>query len=122
MRHLLVAFGFVFLSGCTSNAVVIRSEAGAFSARDYLQTAYETLVVAETDTSGHRIRAQLETRAALEALGERGGGERKVPFEGPPTLSVALALLEHTEPEMTQNVLALTHARRALAELREALK
>jgi hypothetical protein len=45
-----------------------------------------------------------------------------VPFDGPPTLAVALALLEHSEPGLASNSTAQGHARKALAELREALK
>jgi hypothetical protein len=114
----------LFLTGCSSTQVVIRHEAGSFSVRDYLKTAYETLAEAETDTGGHRIRAQLETRAALNVLDEadRTVPVRLVPFEGPPTLAVALALLEHSEPELlTENGAALDHTRCALKELRAAL-
>ena len=108
MRNTLALL--LLLSGCSTTQVVIRHEAGAFSVRDYLKTAYETLAEAETDTGGHRIRAQLETLAP-----------RMVPFEGPPTLAVALALLEHSEPELQSNGAALDHTRRALQELRKAL-
>ncbi len=121
MRHFLFV-AMLVLSGCSSTRAVVRHERGAFAVRDYLKTAYETLAIAETDTGGHRIRAQLETRAAIEALGDLGGPTKRVPYEGPPTLAVALELLERSEPDMTQNVLAHTHAQRALAELREALK
>jgi hypothetical protein len=95
---------------------------GAFDVRDYLDTAYETLVAAETDVAGHRIRAQLETRAALAALGALGAATRTVPYAGPPTMAVALELLEHTEPQLAQHPAAQLHTLRALAELREALK
>lgn len=111
------------LSGCASSRAVIRHEEGAFSARDYLKTAYETLLKAETDTGGHRIRALLDTRAALAVLGtERCVRERKVAFDGPPTLAVALELLEYAEQELRQNTLAHSHLQSALSELRTALK
>jgi hypothetical protein len=109
------------VAACAPRAI-IRHDAGAFAVRDYLKTAYETLAIAETDGDGHRIRAQLETRAAIDALGELGGPSKRVPYEGPATLAVALELLERTEPQMTQNVLAQTHVTRALAELRAALR
>lgn len=113
---ILLAFS---LLGCATPAAV-RSTPGTFSVRDYLKTAYDTLLVAETDTNGHRIRAQLETRAALQALDDATPA-RRVPFEGPPTLAVALELLERSQQESTQNVLAQTHTTRAAAELRQAL-
>jgi len=50
------------VAGCAPRSI-IRHDAGAFAVRDYLKTAYETLASAETDGDGHRIRAQLETRA-----------------------------------------------------------
>jgi len=109
------------VAGCAPRSI-IRHDAGAFAVRDYLKTAYETLASAETDGDGHRIRAQLETRAAIEALGGLDGPLRWVPYEGPATLAVALELLERTEPQMTQNVLAQTHVTRALVELRAALR
>jgi hypothetical protein len=106
------------LSGCSTTQVVIRHEAVAFSVRDYLKTAYETLAEAETDTGGHRIRAQLATRAALDLLADDTSlAPRLVPFEGPPTLAVALALLEHSEPELQSNGAALDHTRRALLDI-----
>lgn len=120
MRISIVAL-FLFLSGCASNQVVIRHEAGAFSVRDYLKTAYETLGESETDTGGHRIRAQVETRAALEGLGISDAPTRSVPFEGPPSMAVARALLEHSVIELPQEGLARFHTQRALKELREAL-
>ncbi len=120
MRLWLLAL-LLALGGCSSTRVVIRHDAGAFSVRDYLSTAYETLTQAETDTAGHRIRAQLETRAALELLGDSGFPARLVPFEGPPTLAVALALLEHSAPKLPQDGGAHQHAARALTELRAAL-
>ncbi|MFT3706285.1 MAG: hypothetical protein QM817_01335 [Archangium sp.] len=121
MRSLIfTGFVFVALSGCATTAVQ-HHEVGTFSVRDYLKTAYDTLLVAETDTEGHRVRAQLETRAALDALEDLSTSPRRVPYSGPPTLAVALELLERSEQETTQNVLAQTHARRAAAELRQAL-
>ncbi|MBL8916208.1 MAG: hypothetical protein JNM17_36245 [Archangium sp.] len=109
----------LMFTGCATTSVE-RHEPGLFSVRDYLKTAYDTLLVAETDTDGHRIRAQLETKAALEALDD-AVPVRRVPFSGPPTMAVALELLERSEQETTQNVLAQTHTRRAAAELRQAL-
>lgn len=120
MRNCLFTL-LLLLSGCSTTRVVIRHDAGAFSVRDYLSTAYETLTQAETDTAGHRIRAQLETRAALQLLGESSVPPRLVPFEGPPTLAVALALLEHSEPNLPLEGGAHQHTARALAELRAAL-
>jgi hypothetical protein len=119
MRQALLV---LFLCGCTSTRAVVRHEAGAFSVRDYLETAWGALAQAETDTGGHRIRAQVETRAALDVLGELNLPVRKVPFTGPPTLAVALELLEYSEPELTSNQGAHLHTQRALEELREALK
>lgn len=118
MRSLLCLIALMF-AGCATTSVE-RHAPGTFSVRDYLKTAYDTLLVAETDTDGHRIRAQLETKAALEALDDELP-LRRVPFSGPPTLAVALELLERSEQETTQNVLAQTHTRRAAAELRQAL-
>lgn len=118
MRTIALLF---LLCGCSTTSVIIRHDAGAFSGRDYLKTAYETLTEAETDTGGHRIRAQVETRAALEQLGDTRLPARLVPFEGPPTLAVALELLEHSQPDLQQNSVALAHAQRALDELRAAL-
>ena len=70
----------------------------------------------------HRIRAQRETRAALEALTDYSSGARSVPFVGPPSLSVALELLEHSDAELTHSSpSALEHTRRAEAELRAVL-
>jgi hypothetical protein len=114
---------FLLLFVCIACAPrsVVRREAGAFAVRDYLKTAWETLALADTDGDGHRIRAQLETRAAIESLGELGAPTRRVPFEGPATLAVALELLECTEPQVTQNVLAHRHVSLAVAELRAAL-
>ncbi|MDP1827026.1 MAG: hypothetical protein Q8L48_27380 [Archangium sp.] len=120
MRPLLALL--LFLSGCTSTRVLVRHDAGAFSVRDYLKTAYQTLTEAETDVGGHRIRAQRETRAALDLLGQSPVAPRPVPFEGPPTLAVALELLEYSEREVRLNQPAHLHTTRAVAELREALK
>lgn len=118
----LVAVGLVLtLSACASGRDLVRFGEGAFAARDYLHTAWETLTQAETDTEGHRIRAQLETRAALEALGGPATA-RRVPYQGPPTLAVAMALLERSAPQVPQDSPAQAHTRRALAELREALR
>jgi hypothetical protein len=121
MRHALFV-ALVGLAACTPSQLEVRPDAvSTFDVRDYLKTALETLVSAETDTGGHRIRAQLETRAALEALGDEARLARAVPYRGPPSMEVALELLERSEPRMTQNVLARTHAQRAVAELRAAL-
>lgn len=120
MRNTLALL--LLLTGCSTTQVVIRHEAGAFSVRDYLKTAHDTLAEAETDTGGHRIRAQLETRAALDLVDDQSSlAPRPVPFEGPPTLAVALALLEHSEHDLQSNGAALDHTRRALKELRKAL-
>lgn len=119
MRSFLCAFAALLFAGCATTSVE-RHAPGTFSVRDYLKTAYDTLLVADTDTDGHRIRAQLETRAALEAL-QDDLPVRRVPFSGPPSMAVALELLERSEQETTQNVLAQTHTRRAAAELRQAL-
>ena len=118
MRHVVLLL--VALSGCATTHLSSASER-TYEPRDYLQTAYEALVRADTDTGGHRIRAELETRAALQALGDEARHARAVPFDGPPSMQVALELLQATEPQLTQNVLARTHTERAVAELREAL-
>ncbi|MFZ5441245.1 MAG: hypothetical protein ACOZQL_14650 [Myxococcota bacterium] len=120
--RLLLAFVLVLFPACASSRLAVQPAAGSFDARDYLKTAYETLVSAETDTGGHRIRAQLETRAALDALGDDARHARLVPFDGPPSMEVALELLQASEQQVTQNVLARTHTQRALAELKAALK
>lgn len=116
---------FLLLAGCatTSSRVVINDKAGAFSVNDYLKTAYDTLLEAETDTGGHRIRAQLETRAALDLLANTSVPPRSVPFEGPPTLAVALALLERSEHDLRREdaAPALDATRRAVKELKAAL-
>lgn len=115
---------FLFFTGCAATSrVVINDEAGAFSVNDYLKTAYDTLLEAETDTGGHRIRAQLETRAALDLVANTSVPPRSVPFEGPPTLAAALALLERTEHDLVQDKAApaLDATRRAMKELRAAL-
>lgn len=122
MHHLALAAALSLLS-CASNRTTVRHDARAFSGRDYLKTAYETLLAAETDTEGHRVRAMLDTRAALAVLGaEQCTVDRKVAFDGPPTLAVALELLEYSEQETKQNPLAHSHLKRALTELRAALK
>lgn len=123
MRYLIIA-AVLSLTGCAApTKQAVRSDVGSFAARDYLKTAYETLVAAETDTGGHRIRAQLETRAAIASLGEElAGPARLVPFEGPPTMRVALELLERSETQLPLNAPARKHALVAVAELRAALK
>ncbi len=67
--------------------------------------------------------ARRQTRAALEELGAISAPTRKVPFDGPPSLAIALELLEQSEREMQRMCSndALIHARRAAAELRQAL-
>lgn len=109
------------LAACSANRSALRDEKGSYSARDYLQTAFETLTDAETDTGGHRIRAVVETRAALERLDDGGVRARRVPYEGPPSLSVAFELLQRSEPELPPRSRAQEHAQRALEELRLAL-
>jgi hypothetical protein len=110
------------LSACTPTRTALRPEASGFAVRDYLKTAYETLASAETDTDGHRVRAQLETREALSALGELGLSARSVPYDGPPTMSVALELLEQSAPKVVHNPDAHQHTLKAVAELRAALR
>jgi hypothetical protein len=116
---------FLLLTGCVTSVskVVINDKASAFSVSDYLKTAYDTLLEAETDTGGHRIRAQLETRAALDLLANTSVTPRSVPFEGPPSLAVALVLLEKSEHDLKHEdaAPALDATRRALKELRAAL-
>lgn len=112
------------LCGCaTTNASLGSVPPGVYGARDYLKTAWETLGRADTDTNGHRVRAERETRAALENLGEVSMPARAVPFVGPPTLAIALDLLEHGEIEMQRMCSndALVHTRRAAEELRAAI-
>ncbi|HEY0882013.1 MAG TPA: hypothetical protein VGD87_10810 [Archangium sp.] len=106
--------------GCAGSRSVVRDERGGYSARDYLQTAFDTLSEAETDTNGHRIRAAVETRAALERLDDRAR-PRRVPYEGEPSLAVAFELLQRSEPELPPRSAAQQHAQRALEELRLAL-
>lgn len=115
-RPLLVSILLV-LSGCAHTT--LRADE-TFSARDYLQTALETLAAADPDVGGHRLRAQLETKAALEVLGE-GAVSRTVPYDGPPRLEVALELLERCEAARSVDEAALHHARQAADELRQAL-
>jgi hypothetical protein len=120
MRPLLALVLLASFGGC-AHRVVVRDEPG-FAVRDYVKTAYDTLVLADPDTGGHRIRAQLEARAAFEALGSVRTPASAVPFEGPPTLAVALELLERSEARLAQYPAAQAHARVAVAELREALR
>lgn len=122
MRPTLFAAVVLFAGCATPTRTALRPEASAFAVRDYLQTAYETLALAETDTDGHRVRAQLETREALSALGELGGGTRPVPYDGPPTMSVALELLELSAPKVVHNRDAHEHTLKAVAELRAAVR
>jgi hypothetical protein len=119
---LLVSLSLILGPGCASRGA-LRGDGSAFTARDYLRTAWNTLIEAETDTAGHRVRAQRETRAALEALNELTSTARVVPFEGPPTLAVALELLQHSEAEIGRrgSPAALEHTRRAEDELKAAL-
>lgn len=107
------------LASCASGRAVTVAE-GSYSQRDYLKTAYETLQTSETDTGGHRIRAQLATRAALQAL-EDGELGRSVPFDGPPSLAVARELLERVAPSPADGSVVAENTRRALAELNAAL-
>ncbi len=115
----------ILACGCatTHSTGVLATTPGLFGARDYLKTAWETLGKAETDTEGHRIRAERETRAALEELGDVSMPARRVPFSGAPSLAVALELLEHSEIEMSRMCSndALVHTRRAASELRAAI-
>ncbi|MGV3622946.1 MAG: hypothetical protein ACO1OB_19155 [Archangium sp.] len=109
----------LMLSSCAAGRVAMVPE-GSYSQRDYLKTAYETLQNADTDTEGHRIRAQLATRAALQALddGELG---RSVPFEGQPSMAVARELLQRVAPMPTDASPVAENTRRALNELNAAL-
>lgn len=109
----------VMLSSCAASRVVTVAD-GAYSQRDYLKTAYETLQNADTDTEGHRIRAQLATRAALQALDDGDLG-RNVPFEGPPSMAVARELLQRVAPSPTDGSAVAESTRRALTELNAAL-
>lgn len=122
MRLLVLTSMVLGLAGCSASHSSVRHDAGAWAVRDYLKTAYQTLAVSETDTDGHRVRAQLETRAAIDALGDLGGPARVVPFEGLPSMAVALELLEHSTPRLQANPLAQAHAQRAVAELKAALR
>jgi hypothetical protein len=110
------------LAACAAPSA-IRVEDHTFTAADYLKSAVDTLARAETDADGHRIRAQIETKAALDAINELGGSTRSVPFVGPPTFSVALELLVRSEAELEwpKSQVALAHTRRAEDELRAAL-
>jgi hypothetical protein len=117
MARWLFLVVLLVLSGCAHTA--LRADE-TFSARDYLQTALETLAASDPDVGGHRLRAQLETKAALEVMGDVGAS-RSVPYDGPPRLEVALELLERCEAARAVDEQALQHARMAAAELREAL-
>ena len=119
---LLVSLSMILGPGCASRGA-LRGDGSAFTARDYLRTAWTTLIEAETDTAGHRVRAQKETQAALEALNELTSTAKVVPYEGPPTLAVALELLQHSEVEISRRAspAALEHTRRAEDELKAAL-
>ena len=121
MKQLLAVI--VLVCGCATTHSVTAAKPGLFGARDYLKTAWETLGKAETDTEGHRVRAERETRAALEELGDVSMPARKVPFTGSPSLAIALELLEHSEIEMSRmsSAGALVHTRRAADELRAAI-
>jgi len=121
MRPTLFAALLLF-AACTPTRTALRPEASAFAVRDYLKTAYETLALADSDADGHRVRAQLETREALSALGELGTSARSVPYDGPPTMSVALELLELSAPKVAHNPHAHEHTLKAVAELRAALR
>lgn len=117
MTRLLVLLLLLVLPGCAHTA--LRGDE-SFSARDYLQTALDTLAAADPDVGGHRLRAQLETKAALEVLGDVAAS-RTVPYDGPPRLEVALELLERCEAARSVDEQALQHARQAATELRAAL-
>ncbi|GMU59421.1 MAG: hypothetical protein AMXMBFR34_11840 [Myxococcaceae bacterium] len=113
----------LLLLGCAGpRAAQVRDEGEGYAVRDYLTTAWEALSLAETDTAGHRVRAQRETRAALEALGDLATPIRRVPFDGPPSLEVALELLERSRPHLGRNALAMGHAEKAMDELRAAMR
>jgi len=116
---LLAVSSVPLVTGCAT-AQLAQTEKGAFTVKDYLKTAYDTLLVADPDTEGHRIRAQLETRAALASFDD-SVPFKPVPYAGPPSLAVALELLERSTLEDGATVVAQTHTQRALAELRQAL-
>lgn len=122
MRTLLILSSMCLIAGCATPSA-IRVEAHSFTAADYLKSAVDALAKAETDSDGHRIRAQTETKAALDAINEFGNATKAVPFVGPPTFSVALELLVRSEAELEwrKSHVALAHARRAEDELRAAL-
>lgn len=116
MKRLLLA---LMLSSCAAGSAIKVAD-GSYSQRDYLKTAYETLQNSDTDTDGHRIRAQLATRAALQSLDDRDLG-RAVPFEGPPSMAVARELLQRVTTSPTDGSPVAENTRRALMELNAAL-
>lgn len=111
----------LLLSGCAHTA--LRTDDANYSSRDYLATALETLTESDPDVQGLRVQAQRETKAALEQLMDGATSHRRVPYDGPPRLEVALELLERSEGALakTGDAEALEHTRRAAQTLRLAL-
>ncbi len=120
MRALLVMV-VLLVSGCAHTA--LKTDATSFSSRDYLSTALETLSAADPDIAGYRVRAQVETKAALAQLVDGATSHRVVPSDGPPRLEVALELLERSEGALAAlgEPVALEHTRRAAESVRLAL-
>lgn len=114
-------FLLLLVSGCAHTA--LRTDDTRFTTRDYLATALETLTASDPDVAGLRVRAQLETKAALEQLMDGATSHRVVPYDGPPRLEVALELLERSEGALSASgeARALEHTRRAAQSLRVAL-
>lgn len=121
MRSLILLLLFV-LGGCAHSALRVTPD-DAFSGRDYLATALQTIAAADPDVEGRRALAEKETRAALEDLLDGHLRHRAVPFDGPPRLEVALELLERSELALTEARAndALEHTRRAAEAIRLAL-
>ncbi len=111
----------LLLSACAHTA--LRTDDASYSTRDYLATALETLTESDPDVQGLRVQAQRETKAALEQLMDGATSHRRVPYDGPPRLEVALELLERSEGALTKtgDAEALEHTRRAAQTLRLAL-
>lgn len=122
MRLAVVILALLSTAACTPSRAAVRVTDGAYSASDYLRTAYEALNEAETDVDGHRVRAQLQAKAALQALPDGGFRARRVPYEGPATLAVALELLERSTLHLAERDPARGHAQLALGELRQVVR
>lgn len=122
MRFAVLLFALISFAACTPSRATVRVGDGAYSASDYLRTAYQALNEAETDVDGHRVRAQLQAKAALRALPDGGFRARLVPYEGPATLAVALELLERSTLHLAERDAAREHAQLALLELRQVVR